>query len=79
MTRSEIARKNLELLELFTHELLENESLARRIPKGATIFIMPDNDPELAAANRKLAQRASKEGEKVVMVRLELVPKTPDG
>ncbi len=76
MTRSEIARKNLELLELFTQEMLDNENFARRIPKGATVFILPDNDSELAAANRKLAQRARKEGKKVVLVRMELVPKT---
>jgi len=76
MTRSEIARKNLELLELFTQEMIENEDLARRIPKGAAVFILPDNDPELATANRKMAQRARKEGKKVVLVRMELVPKT---
>jgi len=76
MTRSEMARKNLELLELFTQEMLENEKFSRRIPKGAAVFILPDNDPELAAANRKLAQRARKEGKKVVLVRMELVPKT---
>lgn len=76
MTRSELARKNLELVELLTHEMLENESFAKRIPKGASVFVLPENDPELAAANRKLAQRARKEGKKVVLVRLELVPKT---
>lgn len=76
MTRSEMARKNLELLELFTHELLENDKLSRRIPTGASVFILPDSDPELASANRKLAQRARKEGKKVVLVRMELVPKT---
>jgi len=76
MTRSEIARKNLELLELFTQEMIENEGFARRIPKGAAVFILPDNDPELATANRKLAQRARKEGKKIALVRMELVPKT---
>ena len=76
MTRSELARKNLELLELLTQEILENESFAKRIPKGAAVFVLPENDPDLAAANRKLAQRARREGKKVVLVRLELVPKT---
>lgn len=56
--------------------MLENESFAKRIPKGAAVFVLPENDPELAAANRKMAQRARKEGKKVVLVRLELVPKT---
>ncbi len=76
MNRSEMACKNLELMELFTQEMLDNEELARSIPKGATVFILPDNDPELAAANRKLAQQARKAGKKAVTVRLELVPRT---
>ena len=76
MNRTDMARKNLELMELFTHEMLDNEELARSIPKGAAVFILPDNDPELAAANRKLAQQARKAGKKAVTVRLELVPRT---
>jgi Family of unknown function (DUF5647) len=76
MTKSEMGRKNLELLELFTQEIINNEEFAKRIPKGATVAILPDNDPELSAANRKIAQRARKEGKKVVMVRMELVLKT---
>jgi hypothetical protein len=71
-----MAHKNLELLKLFTQEILMNEALARRVPKGATVIILPDNDPALAAANRKLAQRARKEGKKVVLVQMTLVPKT---
>ncbi len=76
MTKSEMGHKNLVLLKLFTQEMLVNESLARRIPKGATVVILPENDPELAAANRKIAQRARKEGKKVVLIQMELVPKT---
>ncbi len=76
MTRSEIARKNLALMEMFTRELIDNETLARQIPKGAAVFILPGNDPELAAANRALAQRAQNKGEKIVLVQMELVPKT---
>jgi hypothetical protein len=76
MNQSEMARKNLELMELFTQEMLDNEKLARSIPKGAAVFILPDNDPELAAANRKLAQQARKAGQKAVLLRMELLPRT---
>ncbi len=75
MKQSDVARKNLELMDLFTQEMLDNEELARSIPKGAAVFILPDNDPELAAANRRLAQQARKAGKKAVTVRLELVPR----
>lgn len=76
MNRSEIGRKNLELLELFTQEVINNEEFAKRIPRGATVFILPDNDPELAQINRKMAQQARKDGQKVVMVQMELVQTT---
>jgi hypothetical protein len=76
MNPTELARKNLELMELFTQEMLDNEELARSIPKGAAVFILPDNDPELATANRKLAQQVRRAGKKAVTVRLALVPRT---
>lgn len=76
MTKSDMAKKNLEHLQLFTQEILENVALARRVPKGASVYFIPDNDPELAAVNRKLAQRARRQGKKVVLVRIELVPRT---
>lgn len=76
MTKSEMGRKNLELLQLFTQEVIDNEEFTKRIPKGATIVFLPKDDPELVAANRKIAQRVRKEGKKVVMVQVELVPKT---
>ncbi len=76
MTDKEMARRNFEYLELFTQEILEDEKFARRVPKGATVFFIPDNDPELATINRRRAQRAKKEGKKVVLVRIELIPRT---
>ena len=63
-------------MELFTQEMLDNAELARSIPKGAAVFILPENDPELAAANQKLARQVRKAGKKAVTVRLELVPRT---
>ena len=74
--RREIARKNLEYAELFTQELLHDKSFSRCVPKGASVYFIPDSDPELAAFNRKLAQRARKQEKKVVFVLIELVPRT---
>ena len=76
MTENEMTRRNFEYAEIFTKEVLEDERFARRIPKGASVFFLPDNDPQLCAANRRRAQRAKKQGKKVVLVRIELVPKT---
>jgi len=76
MKKTEIARKNLEYFELLTQELLENDALARRVPRGASVYFLPDSDPELASLNRKSAVRARRQGKKVVLVRIELIPKT---
>ncbi len=37
MTRQELARKNLELLEIFTQQMIEDERFAKRSPKGAAV------------------------------------------
>lgn len=76
MKQSDMARKNLELMELFTQGMLDNEELARSIPKGAAVFILPDNDPELASTNRRLARQARKAGKQAILLRMELVPRT---
>jgi hypothetical protein len=76
MTKSEMGRKNLELLKLFTQKVIDSAEFAKQIPKGATVVFLPENDPELAAANRRIAQRVRKDGKKVVLVKMELVPKT---
>lgn len=76
MTEREQVQKNLELAELFSQEMLANAELARRIPQGANVFFIPSDDPELASANRKLARKARRQGKRVVLISIRLIPRT---
>lgn len=56
-------------------QVLENPALTRRIPKGAEVIFLPENDPELYQANLELGKRVrEKEGKRVVYIKIALVP-----
>ena len=38
------------------------------------MIFLPENDPELSRANRRLAQTIRKQGRKVALVKITLVP-----
>ena len=63
-----VVERNLMLLTAFTRAVIANPSLGAEIPKGATLVLIPDDDPELAAYNRSLGERAQAAG-KVVHIR----------
>ena len=74
MTRQEQFQRNNDLFELFMQQLLENPGLTKKIPKNARVIFLPDNDPELSRANLRLAQTIRKQGGKVALVKITLVP-----
>lgn len=74
MNREQQFRKNNELFELFVQEVLESPDFVDKIPDDAEVIFLPQNDPELCEANRRLGKAREKEGRKVVYVRIELVP-----
>jgi hypothetical protein len=74
MEREEQFRRNHDLFEMFMLEALNDPQLTEHIPSGASIIFLPENDVELAEANRELAQMKQEAGEQVVFVRVKLVP-----
>lgn len=74
MTREEQFRKNNELFELFMQQVLETPEFTERIPEGAEIIFLPQNDLELCQENLKLGEARKKEGRRVVYIKIELVP-----
>jgi hypothetical protein len=46
-------------------------SLLERIPPGAHLVILPEDDSEMRAINESMATRMVKRGERVVIVRME--------
>ncbi len=71
MEHEEIVRRNLELMNDFMQAAFKDVSLLERIPRGAQVVILPDDDPELCAINEGMAARMVQRGEQVVVIRME--------
>ena len=54
MTEDVIVRKNFELLEEFHRYGFEHPEIFDQIPKDAQLIILPEDDPELLAANEHI-------------------------
>jgi hypothetical protein len=75
MTRQEQCRRNDELFALFMRQVLENPALTRKIPKGAEVIFLPENDRDLYQANLELGKRVrEKENKRVIYIKITLVP-----
>ncbi len=75
MTRKEQFRRNHKLFALFMRQVLNNPTLARKIPKGAEVIFLPENDPELYEANLELGKTIKEnDGKRVVYIKIALVP-----
>lgn len=71
MEHEEVVRRNLELLHDFMQVAFKDVSLLERIPRGAQLVFLPDDDPELRAINEGMAARMVKQGEQVIVVRMQ--------
>lgn len=77
MTQQELFQKNVILGGEFTKYVLDHPEILDRVPKGSHVFILPQNDPELLAANLEMADKAVAGGETVVYVKVDkLRPET---
>ena len=56
-------------------QVLENPEFTEKIPQGAEIIFLPQNDPELCERNLKLGDDHRKEGKAVAFIRIELEPR----
>lgn len=56
MTVTQIAKKNIALSEKFSNYIMKNPKEAAKISASASVIVIPKNDKELEAENRKLLQ-----------------------
>ena len=77
MTKDEIIRKNLDLLNEFMKMAFDQPDILDKLPKGAELVILPENDPELYKANLKIKQSLEKKGEEFVIVKMRKPEKVP--
>ena len=76
MKQNETVRKNLDLHAEWMRYVFEHPEALDRIPPGAELVIIPNNDPPLAIQNKKIADGLRTKGLPFVVVHLDL-PKPP--
>ena len=65
MDRTTMFERNLTLSTELARAIIDDPVLLEEIPEGATVILLPDDDPDLAQANLELGWVALKRGEDV--------------
>ncbi len=76
MKGNDIVKKNLGLHAEWLRYCFEHPEALDKIPQGAELVIIPNNDPELAKRNKKVAEELKNKGLPFVIIHLDL-PKPP--
>jgi hypothetical protein len=72
MTKEEVVKKNLDLHAEWMKYTFENPDVLDRIPKGAVLVILPEDDKELYAENYKILEQNKKKGIPVFVVTMKM-------
>jgi hypothetical protein len=71
MTKEEAVKKNLDLHAEWMRYVFDNPDILDRIPKGAVIVILPEDDPELSEENAKVIDANRSKGVPVAVVKMK--------
>lgn len=71
MRREDLFKKNHILGIEFDRYVLENPEFLEKIPDGAEIVFLPEDDPELCEENIRLARTHREEGRSIVIIKIE--------
>ena len=72
MTKEEMIKKNLDLHSEWMKYTFENPDVLDRIPKGAVLVILPEDDKELYAENYKILEQNKRKGIPVFVVTMKM-------
>ena len=72
MTKDEITKKNLDLHAECMKYAFENPDVLDRIPKGAILVILPEDDEELYAENYRVLEENKKRGIPLFVVTMKI-------
>ena len=70
LKKKELFHKNLMLSHEFDLYVLEHPEILDEIPNHAKIVLLPDDDPELAEINLKMAKETKEPSQHIVLIRL---------
>ena len=66
-----MVRKNLDLLDEFMKYAFDHPDILDKMPRDASLVILPEGDLCLKKENRKLLNRLKARGEKAIAVKLK--------
>jgi len=72
MTRDQVIKKNLDLHSEWMKYSFENPDVLDRIPKGAVLVILPEDDKELYEENYRILEANKKKGIPVFVVTMKM-------
>lgn len=72
MTRDEMIKKNLDLHSEWMKYAYENPDVLDRIPKGAVLVILPEDDKELYVANYGILEENRRKGVPMFVVTMKM-------
>ncbi|MBI5191287.1 MAG: hypothetical protein HZA22_11540 [Nitrospirae bacterium] len=78
MKKDDIVKNNLDMLNEFMKYAFKNPDILDRIPKGAELVILPENEPRMYKENMKLVEKLKKAGKPFVVVRMKLPEAIPE-
>lgn len=70
MTKNEMFHKNLIFNKEFALYIMEHPEAAEKIPRNAMVVFLPEDDPELAEANLRMAEDMQEPGQPIVLVKI---------
>jgi len=71
MNRDEMMKRNLDLHAEWMRYTFENPDVLDRIPKGAALVLLPEDDKELYAENYRVLEENKKKGIPVFVVTMK--------
>ena len=78
MNKEEIVKKNLDLQAEFMRYSFEHPDILDKMPKGAQLVILPEDDPELYEENSKIVRSHREKGIPVIIAKMKTPrPVTP--
>ena len=72
MTKDEAMRKNLDLHAEWMKYAFENPDVLDRIPKGAVLVILPEDDKDLYNENYRILEENKRKGIPVFVVTMKM-------
>lgn len=72
MTKDNIIKKNLDLHAEWMKYIFENPDVLDRIPKGAVLVILPEDDKELYEENHRILEENKNKGIPVFVVTMKM-------